>query len=129
MIRSQKVDQYIERFSGEKKEKLNELRRLMEDYIPDVEEKISYAMPTYALKENILHFAAHHLHFGFYPGPEAIEAFKNEVEPYETSKGAIKFPYGKPLPLELILKIILFNVKASREKKRSNNVIPFTGGE
>ncbi len=127
MIRNEKVDQYIERFSGEKKEKLIEIRSLIETHAPEVEEKISYAMPTYALRGNILHFASHHLHFGFYPGPGAIEAFKEELKPYETSKGAIKFAYGKPLPTDLILKIIHFNVEM--DVKRNRNVIPFPGGE
>ncbi len=129
MIRNQEVDHYINRFSGEKKEKLNELRCLMEDHIPGIEEKINYAMPTYALEGNVIHFAAHHLHFGFYPGPEAIEMFKNELGSLETSKGAIKFPYKKPLPLDLILKIILFNVDLNRKRKKNSNVISFPGGE
>ena len=129
MLKNSKVDQYIERFSGEKRVKLTELRRLMEDHVPDVLEKISYAMPTYALDKNIIHFAAHHLHFGLYPGPDAIEAFKEDLESYETSKGAIKFSYGQPLPLELILEIIMFNVEMDQRKKRPTNVIPFPGGD
>lgn len=122
------VDQYIERFSGERKEKLIELRGLIQSKFPNLEEKISYAMPTYWLNGNVVHFASHQLHFGLYPGPDAIRAYKKELESYETSKGAIKFPYGESLPLELITKIIQFNV-VTNLKKSNKNVVPFPGGD
>ena len=128
ILMADNVDEYIERFSGEKKEKLIELRGLIQSKFPDLKEKISYAMPTYWLNGNVVHFACHQLHFGLYPGPDAIVAYQEELKGYKTSKGAIQFPYGEPLPLELITKIIQFSVDANL-KKKSKNVIPFPRGE
>lgn len=122
------IDQYIERFSGEKQEKLIELRRLIKTKFPDLEERISYAMPSYRFYGSVVHFEPHQLHFGLYPGPEAIKAYVKDLEHYETSKGAIKFPYGEPLPLDIISKLIKYNMETNR-KKKSSNVIDFPGGE
>lgn len=62
-------------------------------------------MPTYWDKHNIIHFAAHKKHIGLYPGYKAIEYFADRLSEYKTSKGAVQFPYDKPLPLELIAEI------------------------
>jgi len=65
-------------------------------------EKISWSMPTYWKKHNLIQFAEFKKHVGLYPGPEAVEAFADRLQAYKTSKGAIQFPYDKPLPLALI---------------------------
>ncbi len=70
--------------------------------LPDAVEKISWSMPTYWKRRNLIQFAAFRKHIGMYPGPKAIEVFADRLRPYKTSKGAIQFPYEKPLPLELI---------------------------
>ena len=62
-------------------------------------------MPTYWKKRNLIQFAASKKHIGLYPGPEAVEAFADRLTDWKTSKGAIQFPYEKPLPLELIAEI------------------------
>lgn len=67
-------------------------------------------MPTFALKGNLVHFAAYKNHIGFYPTPNGIQAFKKELSIYEGAKGSIKFPIDRPLPLELISKIVKFRV-------------------
>ena len=80
-------------------------------------------MPTFALKGNLVHFAAHKNHIGFYPTPSGIEAFKQELSLYEGAKGSIRFPIEEPLPLELISEIVKFRVaenlnKAERKAKK-----------
>lgn len=73
--------------------------------LPGTEEKISWGMPTFRGRVNIIHFAAHKNHMGLYPGSEAIEHFAEMLKEYQTSKGAIRFPYDKPPATELIAQI------------------------
>ena len=77
-------------------------------------------MPTFALKGNLVHFAAYKNHIGFYPTPSGIEAFKDELSVYEGAKGSIRFPIEKPLPLELIKKIVKFRVAENLNKADRN---------
>jgi uncharacterized protein YdhG (YjbR/CyaY superfamily) len=67
-------------------------------------------MPTFYFHGNLVHFAAYKNHIGFYPAPSAIVAFKKELALYVTSKGAIQFPLDKPIPYELVTKIVRFRV-------------------
>jgi len=73
--------------------------------LPGAQEKIAWGMPTFRDRINIIHFAAHKNHMGLYPGSEAIEHFANSLKAYQTSKGAIRFPYGQPPDLDLIARI------------------------
>ncbi len=73
--------------------------------LPDAVEKISWSMPTYWKKHNLIQFAAFKKHIGLYPGSEAVETFADRLQEYKTNKGAIQFPYDKPLPLGLIAEI------------------------
>jgi uncharacterized protein YdhG (YjbR/CyaY superfamily) len=73
-------------------------------------------MPTFDLYGNLVHFAAHKNHIGFYPTPSGIDAFKNELSVYEGAKGSVQFPLDKPLPLKLIRKIVKFRVAENVEK-------------
>lgn len=125
---SNDVDQYINKFSGDKLDKLVELRQMIKSEFPFLVEKISYAMPSYSFYGSVVHFASHQLHFGLYPGPEAIKEYANELTDYETSKGAIKFPYGEALPMDTIKKVIQYNVDVN-VKKKNKNVISFPGGD
>jgi uncharacterized protein YdhG (YjbR/CyaY superfamily) len=68
-------------------------------------------MPTFKLHGNLVHFAAYKNHIGFYPAPSGIEAFKRELSPYKWSKGAVQFPLDRPIPLDLVKKIVVFRVK------------------
>ena len=79
--------------------------------MPDAEEAISYQIPTFKLNGNLVHFAAFKKHIGFYPAPSGIEAFKEELSQYEVSKGTVKFLIDKPMPLDLIIKIVKYRVK------------------
>ena len=84
-------------------------------------ETISYQMPTFYLKGNLVHFAAQKHHIGFYPTPSAIEAFKEELSAYKTSKGAVQFPIDKPIPYDLVRRMVRYRVgeatRAAEQKK------------
>lgn len=104
------IDEYIATFPEDIQKILEELRATIKVAAPEATEKISYQMPTFYLKGNLVHYAAYKRHIGFYPAPSGIEAFKDELARYEGSKGAIRFPIGEPLPLDLISRIVKFRV-------------------
>lgn len=89
------VDEYIISQDADKQEDLRYIRRILHSALPEAEERISWSMPTYWKKHNILHFAASKEHIGLYPGPEAVEHFAEELRDYKTDKGTIRIPYGK----------------------------------
>ncbi len=104
------IDEYIATFPKETQRILKEMRATIKAAAPDAEEKISYQMPTFFLKGNLVHFAAFKSHIGFYPTPSGVEAFKDELSVYEGAKGSVQFPIEKPMPLKLITKIVKFRV-------------------
>jgi uncharacterized protein YdhG (YjbR/CyaY superfamily) len=104
------IDEYIATFPEDIQKILSELRATIRAAAPEAEEKISYQMPTFAQKGNVVHFAALKNHIGFYPTPSGIEAFRDELSIYQGTKGAIRFPIDKPLPLDLISRITKFRV-------------------
>jgi len=110
------IDEYIADFSPEVRVMLERLRLAIRTAAPDVTEKISYQMPTFYFKGNLVHFAAYKHHVGFYPAPSGISAFQQELSAYKTSKGAVQFPLDKPLPLELVKKIVEFRVTENSKK-------------
>ena len=104
------IDAYIARFPKDIQIILTALRSTIRDAAPDAEETISYQMPTFRLKGNLVHFAAHTNHIGFYPTPSAITAFADQLAAYEKAKGSVQFPLDQPLPLDLIQRIVQFRV-------------------
>jgi uncharacterized protein YdhG (YjbR/CyaY superfamily) len=114
------IDEYIATFPEEIQIILEELRATIRASAPDAEEKISYQMPTFALKGNLVHFAAFRNHIGFYPRSSArvIQAFKPELSMYLGAKASLKFPIEKPLPLKLISKIVKFRVAENLKNTR-----------
>lgn len=104
------IDEYIGVFPEEIQKILQALRATRKMSAPDAEKRISYQIPTFALKGNLVHFAAFKKHIGFYPTASAIQAFKHELSIYEGAKGTVRFPIGKPLPLKLIGKIVKYRV-------------------
>ncbi len=114
------IDQYIKSFSKSEQEKLRQMRDLVLKLVPSGEEAIRYGMPTLRLNnKNLLHYATFKNHFGFYPAPSGIKAFQKELSKYVTSKGAIQFPIDKPLPINLIIKIVKFRVKEELLKSKT----------
>ena len=108
------VDDYIVNFPPDIQIILEEVRNTIKSAAPGAEEKISYGMPSYKLKKVLVHFAAQKKHLGFYPTPSGIEQFKNELTGYDTSKGTIRFPWGKAMPYNLIREIVKFRVAAEQ---------------
>lgn len=96
------IDAYIEAQREEVKSLLIQVRDTIRAILPNAQERISWGMPTFWDKHNIIHFAAFKKHIGLYPGSEAVENFRERLSEYKTSKGAIQFPYNKPLPLSII---------------------------
>jgi uncharacterized protein YdhG (YjbR/CyaY superfamily) len=110
------IDEYIAALPENIRPVLEELRAAIKAAAPDAAEKISYQMPTFALKGNLVHFAAHEKHIGFYPAPSGIEAFKDELSAYKSAKGSVQFPIDQPLPLQLISEIVRFRVEENLKK-------------
>ena len=96
------IEEYIERQPEQAQTFLRQVNSTIKSAIPDALQKISWSMPTYWKKHNLIQFAAFKKHIGLYPGPEAVNTFADRLKEYKTSKGAIQFPYDKPLPLDLI---------------------------
>lgn len=113
------IDDYIANFPIDVQNILHELRATIRQAAPEAQETINYQIPTFTLKGNLVHFAAFKKHIGFYPTPTGIEAFKNELAAYETAKGSVKFPLNKPLPLDLISKIVTYRVAENLQKTRA----------
>ena len=112
------IDEYIAGFPADIQAVLQEVRQTIKKAAPQASEKIGYGIPTFFLKGNLVHFAGFKTHFGFYPGPGAIVQFKNEFQEYEQSKGTIRFPLDKPVPLDLIHRITEVRVKENLEKAK-----------
>jgi uncharacterized protein YdhG (YjbR/CyaY superfamily) len=110
------IDTYIASFPPAVQELLNAMRDTIRKAAPQAEETIKYAIPTFTLNGNLVHFAAFKNHIGFYPAPSGIEAFEKEVAPYFAGKGSLNFPFDKPLPLSLVKKIVKFRVAQNVDK-------------
>jgi uncharacterized protein YdhG (YjbR/CyaY superfamily) len=105
------IDEYIAGFPDDVQEILEKIRMTIRKAAPDAEETISYQIPTFTLKGNLVHFAAFKKHIGFYPTSTGIAKFKKELAVYEGAKGSVKFPLDKPIPFSLISRIVKFRVK------------------
>lgn len=114
------VDEYILEFPIDKQQKLQEIRSLIKHVVPQAQEVISWGMPTYKLRGNLVHFAMAKTHLGFYPGENGVKAFIPQLTKYKYSKGAIQFPLHKPLPKQLIVDIIQFRIKENMENSNDN---------
>ena len=111
------VDQYIEGFPEEIQVILSKLRAAVKKAAPQAVERISYQMPAFYLNGNLVYFAAFKNHIGFFPTSSGVAAFKKDLAKYATTKGTVHFPLDKPLPLDLIKRIVKFRVKENTPKK------------
>jgi uncharacterized protein YdhG (YjbR/CyaY superfamily) len=85
---------------------------------PDATERLSYGMPTWHQRENLIHLGVATRHIGVYPGPEAITAFAADLSAFKTSKGAIQLPHDAALPVDLIRRIVRWRLDAVAAKGR-----------
>lgn len=113
------INEYLKATPKEFQSKVKEMRALANKLIPKGVESIKYGMPTIELNgQNFIHFAGMKGHLGFYPTPSGIKPFEEELNKkgISFSKGCIRFPYDKPLPVPLITKIIKFRLKEEKGK-------------
>jgi uncharacterized protein YdhG (YjbR/CyaY superfamily) len=115
-ITAKTIDEYIAAFPKEVQEILEKVRTTIHEAAPYAEETINYGIPTFTLNGNLVHFAAYKKHIGFYPTSSGIEKFKVELSVYEGAKGSVQFPLDKPIPYDLISRIVTFRVKDNLEK-------------
>lgn len=114
---SKDIDLYIQKFPEPIQNRLKVLRKIIRELAPEATEKISYHMPAFFLERNLVYYAAHTNHIGMYPGAKAVETHKQELSDFNYAKGSIQFPNDKPLPSDLIRKIIRYKlVEISKDK-------------
>jgi uncharacterized protein YdhG (YjbR/CyaY superfamily) len=105
------IDEYIAQFEPPMRDILQKVRETIQAAAPESVEKMSWQMPTFYQKGNLLHFAANKKHLGIYPGSEAMEAFAGRLALYGTTKGSIHFPWEEPMPYDFIAEITRFRVE------------------
>ena len=114
------IDDYIAGFPPATQQALQQVRALIAAEAPDATETISYAIPTFDLAGcHLVHFAGFAHHLGLYPTASGTTAFQEELKPYKHGKGSVQFPLGKPLPLELIRRIVAFRVGEVAARRRA----------
>jgi uncharacterized protein YdhG (YjbR/CyaY superfamily) len=111
------IDEYIASFPKQIQDILKELRRTIKESAPQAQEAISYQIPTFKLNGNLVHFGAFKDHIGFFPTSSGVAAFRKELSEYEVSKGTIRFPLDKPIPFDLVRKIVKFRVNKNLQKE------------
>lgn len=112
------VAEYIAQFPPEVQQILNTLRKMVNEIAPEAEERISYGMPGYYYHGPLVYFAAHRNHIGFYPTPSGIEAFEKELAEYRNAKGSVQFLYKKPMPYDLMRRIIEYRLAENLQNKK-----------
>jgi len=113
------IEEYIAQAPEEHREVLRRVRETILAAAPDCTEKISWDMPTFWQGENLIHFAAFKNHLGLYPGEDGVKAFSERLaaEGYKFSKGAIQFPWTRPIPYELIADVTRYRVSRALSGK------------
>jgi uncharacterized protein YdhG (YjbR/CyaY superfamily) len=112
------IDEYIAAFPKEVQDVLEKIRSAIRESAPKAEEAISYGIPAFRLNgsRGSVYFAGWKNHIGFYPTPSGIEAFKKELAPFKQQKGSVQFPLYKPIPYDLVKKIVRYRVTGNLEK-------------
>jgi uncharacterized protein YdhG (YjbR/CyaY superfamily) len=106
------IDQYIASFPEDVQIILQEVRRRIRYIVPAVGETISYQMPAITLDDRpLVHFAAWKQHISLYPVPAADEVFVRELAPYLAGKGTVRFPLDKPIPYDIIERLVTLLVQ------------------
>lgn len=119
------IDDYISGFPPEVQEILGKIRQSIRKAAPQAQETISYGIPTFTLRDTyLIYFAAYKKHIAIYPVPGGNDEFKEEVSAYRTGKGTLQFPLDKPIPYNLLRKIVRFsladNLKRAETKKKES---------
>jgi uncharacterized protein YdhG (YjbR/CyaY superfamily) len=120
------INEYIAGFSSEVQKKLMEIRAIIKKAAPEAVEKISYNMPAFAQNGILVYYAAFKNHIGFFPTASPIPFFKEDLKEYKWSKGTIQFPLDRPLPSDLISRIVIFKVNENKEKAKAKKHVKKT---
>lgn len=113
------IEKYILQFPEDVQEILRQIRELIKTIVPDAEELMAYGMPAYkSNKKPLVYFAAFKNHIGFYATPSGHSKFQDEFSKYKQGKGSVQFPLDKPIPYELIEKIVKFRVDENNIKAK-----------
>ncbi len=111
------IDEYIAEQSTSVRPIMKKLREIVNKNAPEAVEVISYGMPAFKFHGMLLYFAAFTNHYSLFAFPNAIIAFKEKLKGYELSKGTIKFPLNKPVPVRLITEIVKYKVNENLRKQ------------
>ncbi|MFA7273935.1 MAG: DUF1801 domain-containing protein [Crocinitomicaceae bacterium] len=111
-------EDYFSKFPAETQVLLQQMRETIQRVAPDAVEIISYKMPAFKTNKILVYFAAYAKHIGFYPGASGIANFQSEISQYKNAKGSVQFPLNKPLPLDLVTRIVQFRAKENLEKQK-----------
>ncbi len=113
------VDEYIAGFPDEVQKTLERVRRIIGKAAPEAKETIAYGIPTFKQHGNLISFAAYKNHIGLYPAPTGSEGFNAELAPYRAEKSTVRFPLDKPIPYDLIRRIVELRVEDNLRKAES----------
>ena len=116
-VRISTIDEYIAEQPEAIQPLLHKIRETILSAAPEAQEKISWRMPTFWQKENLIHFAAFKKHIGIYPGDLSQSPFEERLKAYHRTKGTIQFPYNEPIDFELIADITRWRVSCVQDKK------------
>ena len=105
------IDEYIAAFSPRVQSVLEKIRSTIRKAAPAAEERISYRMPAFTLKGDLIYFAAFKKHIGLYPPVKGDERLRKEMSPYRGEKGNLRFPLDEPIPYALISRIVKFRIR------------------
>lgn len=120
--KNNEIDQYIEKYPPEVQLLLTEIRQLIHLTIPEAGEKISYRIPAFYLDKILVYFGAFKKHIGFFPTAYVINEFKEDLNEYKYSKGSVQFPISKPMPVELIKKMLICRLAKIEEQRKKKKV-------
>lgn len=106
------IDEYVAGFPEDVQKILKKIRTTIRKAAPKAEEKISYGIPTFTLNDRyLIYFAGFKNHVSVYPAPRGSAEFKKELAGYKGGKGTVQFPLDKPIPYELITRIVKFRIR------------------
>ena len=107
------IDEYISTFPGDVQAILEKMRQTIRKAAPEAVETISYGIPTFDLKgKHLVFLAGWKHHISLYPLPAGDEAFQQEIAQYKKARGTLQFPLNKPIPYDLVEKLVILRVKA-----------------
>lgn len=122
-IKAKNIDDYIARFPKDTQKFMQKIRATIKKAVPAAEEAISYGIPTFNMNSRyLIYFAGYKNHISIYPAPRENAAFKKELSGYKGGKGTVQFPLDKPIPLELVTRIVKFRVKENSEKANKKKI-------